>query len=248
MRIFILWILLIGFESVHAVTFEEANQMLHAGNTSAAASAYEQLIAQGGKSSALYANLGRALQQQGKIAEASLNYYRALVLNPRRKEALQGLVELSEKTGLQLLTSRWYAPIIEKISPFSLLIIGECLLWSGAFFLVAMAFRNRRQISALVLSICVLFLGAFLLGIGWWGDPRIVDATLAVVTAAQSESMLSQPAGTSSPVALLPPGSPVMVLSERGDWDYCVLPNGTKGWIASSSLSFVNPDHIPDRS
>ncbi len=249
MRILAIILFLTGFTALsRAVTFEEANEMLHAGNAAAAATAYEQLIAQGIKSSAVYANLGRALQQQGKIATASLNYHRALMLDPRRQEARQGLVELGEKTGLTAFSPRWTDRVVARVSLFSLLIIGGIFFWIGAAGLIATIFRNPRKSSSLILSIFCLGIGAFLLGIGRWGDPRVASANLAIVTADQGSSALSQPVETSASVASLPSGSSVVVLSEQDNWNYCRLPNGSMGWIPVSSLSFVNPEHAPERS
>lgn len=245
----ILFMLFTGFTTLScAATFEEANEMLHAGNAAAAAAAYEQFIAQGIQSSAVYANLGRALQQQGKIATASLNYQRALMLDPRRQEARQGLVELGEKIGLPAFPPRWSDPVVARVSLFSLLIAGGVFFWGGAIVLIAIIFRNPRKLSSLILSICCLGTGVLLLGIGRWGDPRVADANLAIVTADLGSSALSQPVETSAAVGSLPPGSPVIVLSEQDKWNYCRLPSGTMGWIPASSLSFVNPDHMPDRS
>lgn len=237
---------LIGFGSACAVTFKEANDLLYSGDASHAASAYEALIDQGVKSSALYANLGRALQQQGKTAAASLNYYRALVLDPQRIEARQGLAELVTTAGLLTFTPRWTQSIIERVPTLGLLILGEAFFWVGAFLLTIVIFRSQRTISSLCGSGCLFLVGALFLGISWFGDPRIVDAHLAIITKEKSELALSQPVETSAHVASLLPGSPVIVLSERGDWDYCQLPNGANAWIPSSSLSFVNPDHIAE--
>ena len=245
--------LLVGLGTARAVSFKEANGMLSGGDAGGAASAYEALLAQGMKGSAIYANLGRALQQRGKTAAAALNYHRALMLNPQRAEARQGLLELRAAAGLPEFAPNWRQKLTEKVSPSFLLVFGDVLFWSSLFLLVAVVFRSkrkvkRRRLPALLGGICLLFIGAAMLGIGWWSDPRVAHAHLAVITADQGALALSQPVETAARVASLPAGSPITVLSERGDWDYCQLPNGGHAWLPSSNLSFVNPEHVPDRS
>lgn len=250
MRIFLLLFFgLITFGTVgHAESFEEANEMLHAGNTHAAAAAYEQLIAEGIQSSAVCANLGRALQQQGNVATASLYYHRALMLNPRQQVARQGLAELGGRNGIPTFPPRWTDGVIERVSLASLVMVGEVFFWAGAFFLVAVIFRSRCKVTSLIFSTGCLLVGAFLLGMSRWGDPRIADANLAIVISDRGSSAFHQPVETSSLVASLPPGSPVAVLSEQGNWNYCQLANGSTAWMAASSLSFVNPEHKPGGS
>jgi hypothetical protein len=38
---------------------------------------------------------------------------------------------------------------------------------------------------------------------------------------------------------VLPPGSEIKVLSERGDWIYAALPNDLRGWIPANGAERV---------
>jgi hypothetical protein len=61
---------------------------------------------------------------------------------------------------------------------------------------------------------------------------------LAVVTAKEVEARLAT-ADNAKSILLLPAGSEITILSERGDWIYAALPNDQRGWIPASSAERV---------
>jgi hypothetical protein len=66
------------------------------------------------------------------------------------------------------------------------------------------------------------------------------DRTLAIVTAREVEAHLA-PAESAALAGVLPAGSRVRVLSERGPWTYCELPDERRGWLDSSAIERVRP-------
>src|SRR5205085_5656802 len=121
------------YATIQAASFEEATDRLLKGDIDNAAIAYEALLTKGICGSAIYANLGFALQKRNKLAEAALNYYRALMLNPQCIEAKAGLNQLRVQTGLPELTPIWIQGLPEMVTPTFLLIAGELLFWIGTF-------------------------------------------------------------------------------------------------------------------
>jgi hypothetical protein len=63
-------------------------------------------------------------------------------------------------------------------------------------------------------------------------------AALAVVTGKEVEARLAT-ADTAKSVLVLPAGSEIKILSERGDWVYAALPNDQRGWISASGAQRV---------
>ena len=61
---------------------------------------------------------------------------------------------------------------------------------------------------------------------------------LAIVTGKKIEARLAT-ADNAKSVLVLPPGSEIKILSERGDWIYAALPNDQRGWIPASSAERV---------
>ena len=72
--------------SIDPQTMQTANQLIESGHYAEAAASYEQLIAQGGRDSNLYYNLGNAYYLQGDLGRAILNYQRAAQLAPRDQD------------------------------------------------------------------------------------------------------------------------------------------------------------------
>jgi len=224
--------------TTQAVSFEEATDRLLKGDIDKAATAYEALLTQGICGSAIYANLGFALQKRNKLAEAALNYYRALMLNPQCIEAKAGLNQLRMQTGLPELAPTWIQRLSEIVAPTFLLIAGEILFWIGTFLQVRGGVR--KKLSLILSSSGLSLLGATVFLVGWLSDPRVTRKHLAIVTAQGGELALTQPVATATRIAPLPSGTPVTVLSERGDWSYCRLADGNQVcWIPTSSLSYV---------
>ena len=79
-------------------------------------------------------------------------------------------------------------------------------------------------------------------GASIFGIHTIEDGThgnaLAVITAKQVEARLAT-ADNAKSVLLLPAGSEIKILSERGDWVYAALPNDQRGWIPATSAERV---------
>ena len=70
--------------------FDAANAAYAEGRYEEAATGYEALLAEG-ENATLYYNLGNARFKQGELAQAILNYERALRLNPNHKDAKYNL-------------------------------------------------------------------------------------------------------------------------------------------------------------
>ena len=68
--------------------------------------------------------------------------------------------------------------------------------------------------------------------------PVAVSNNVAIVTAKETAARLA-PADRASVAEPLPAGSRVRVLSERGDWIYCALPGGGRGWIPETQIERV---------
>jgi hypothetical protein len=61
---------------------------------------------------------------------------------------------------------------------------------------------------------------------------------LAIVVAENAEARVAT-VDSSRSVLALPTGSEVLILQERGDWNYAALPNDQRGWIAANAVERV---------
>lgn len=188
-----------------------------------------------------YANVALALEKAGKPAEAIVNYERALLLDPGLAIAKNSLAELAAKQGVQLPPRQWTDDVVAIAHPDTLVALGSTISWVSMFALLFLVLGPRRPAWMTAAAVISLALGSMLFALGWVADPRIADASLAVVTAKDGADVLTQPASNSDRIAELPPGTPVGVLSPRGAWTYVDLARGAKGWVQTSRLTLVAP-------
>ena len=83
-------VLFFNLNAFTQTTFEQANIAYAEGRYEEAATGYEALLAEG-PNATLYYNLGNACFKQGELAQAILNYERALRLQPNHKDAQYNL-------------------------------------------------------------------------------------------------------------------------------------------------------------
>lgn len=220
--------------------FSEANAAFAAGEYSKAAVVYEKLLEAGSTSPELYYNLATALEKEGKPIEASLNYQRALILDPGLRPAHNNLALLAAERSIDERPRTWVNDVTAWVHPGTLMNLGSFLGWIGCVGLVIGIFTSGRR-GLMIVSVVVLVFSTVLFAVGWVGDPRIADANLAVVTESEGVKALAAPASNSSPVDDLPGGSSVGVLSPRGAWTYVEVSDGARGWVPTNSLTMVIP-------
>jgi hypothetical protein len=142
---------------------------------------------------------------------------------------------LRERSAAQVPETRWWERATESFSQRTLTISASLALWSGAALLVLVRRSRGAVVWMLTLLACLIAASAvaalFL---------RERDRMLAIITAREADARVA-PADLAKSAAKLPAGSRVRVLTERGDWIYCELPDAGRGWIPAGSLERVHP-------
>ena len=87
---------------------EAANKAYSEDDFAKAIELYNKAMAEDGKSSDLYYNIGNSHYRLGEVGEAVLNYERALKLNPSNKDARTNLQFVNEKHNLTTDTGKGY--------------------------------------------------------------------------------------------------------------------------------------------
>lgn len=215
---------------------QDARARFQDGEYEQSAKLFEQALEKSPPSAAVFYELGRALNKAGQEARASLNFRRALVLDPRFAAARSALQESNVALGIPPAKADWRSRIVERIPLDSLTLAGTVTFWAGAFlflsaFLVATVRRGR-----LWLGILLLLAGLGQLAVVWVSDPRIEYANTAVVLTTGGTSLRNSPADQSDKIAAMPQGSTVNILSQRGRWFYGQLPGGAKGWFLTEGI------------
>jgi tetratricopeptide (TPR) repeat protein len=239
-----LFIAAIAFVLVDAISaadesaFAKANQAYNEGRFEEAAEGYENLVRSGNWSANLFYDLGNARFRLGDFGKAILNYERALALDPHHPEADANLRLARDEARALELRKDWIERYASMATVKQYSLAAAVGFWF-ALFLVAHLLLSRRRsvgrIALIALSIVVSAVSVFAiftLENGTHGN------ALAVVTGKEIEARLAT-ADDAKSVLLLPAGSEIKVLSERGDWIYAALPNDQRGWIPATSAERV---------
>lgn len=217
--------------------FAKANQAYSETRFQEAADGYESLVHSGQWNANVFYNLGNAYYRLGNFGKAILNYERALALDPRHPEADANLRLARDEARALELGKDW----IERYASFATvqqyLIAASVAFWIAVFVGVRLLFSRRWSFGRAALIVIALILcGAS--GQAIYELERARGNALAIVTGKQIEARLAT-ADNAKSILVLPPGSEINILSERGDWIYAALPNDLRGWIPAKSAERV---------
>jgi uncharacterized protein YgiM (DUF1202 family) len=237
MRIYVLLLLMVASSAIGA----DAQSSFDSKDYTSAARELEQQLASSPPSAETYYNLGLANERAGNVPQAALNYERAVYLDPGLRPARNALASLAGLHGFPIPPHSWKSDVSALAHPDTLVGAGVALIWAGAFGLLFATQVNRRRSLTNALSVIALLVGGATLASGWLVDARMATRLPAMVHVKGGTEMLSAPANNSAPVASLPAGAPVDVLSPRGVWSHVKLDGGTRGWVHTESLTPLIP-------
>ncbi len=216
--------------------FAKANQAYGEARSGEAAAGYQELVRSGNWNATLFYNLGNAQYRLGNFGQAILNYERALALDPRHPEADANLRLARDEARALELKKNW----IERYAA-----VGTVKQWSmaaatGFWLALLMAVILTRRRSAARVALVVL--GLVACGVSVFAIATLENGpsgkALAIVTGKNVTARIAT-ADSAQTVLVLPAGSEIKLLSERGDWIYAELPNDQHGWIPASAAERV---------
>ena len=218
--------------------FAKANEDYAAGRFQEAVDGYQSLVASGQWSANLFYDLGNAWFRLGNFGEAILNYERALALDPHHPESDANLrIARDEARALELRTTG-YLLYIETGTFTQYSVVASVALWIALFAAARLVFLRRRSASLVALIIFSALVFSGLLYALYALETGNKGKDLAIVTGKNIEARLAT-ADNARSILVLPPGSEIKILSERGDWIYAALPNDLRGWIQATSAERV---------
>jgi len=207
--------------------------------------AFEAATLAGARNGELYANLGNAALQGGRLGPAVLAYRRALVVDPGNARALQNLrharsllpdwVPSPAEGGLldsffawhrstSIAAKRGAAAVVCLVMAIGL---GFAIAWGSSIG------RTAAIASGLVFALLVASLAT---------DPTRAASREGVIVAeetlARSADSINAPRRFSD---ALPGGTEVRILEDRGGWYQIELHNGRNAWVTASSVARVAP-------
>jgi tetratricopeptide (TPR) repeat protein len=215
--------------------FAAANQAYTNGDFPEARRLYAKIALVSPAPNAWY-NLGNAAFRMGDLGSAALAYERALLLQPGHPEAAANLKFIRTRTAARVPWAEWQEKAVRYAAQPWGIWTSVALSWIGFLLLGAAVFRRRSARGTIAAGVLIVLLGASALG-GLLYLQRS-SAQIAVVTSEQVDARL-EPADRASLAENLSAGSRVQLLSVQGDWTYCALPAGGRGWIPAKSIERI---------
>ncbi len=204
---------------------------------------FEQIAALKPKNAEVYYNLGNTYYRLNRIGPAVVNYQRALKINPAYKEAKDNL-SLTEgrianrihSTG-DIFFIDWWENLTHP---------NKASSWAVAalitFTLIITCLAVRRfvpsgeklpvQLPGVLGFVCTIFLV-----LAFAAAQRTEQATAAVVMQNDAPMMNGEQKG--KPLSLIPEGTTVKIVGEKGNWAEITLPDGRNGWLSQSLISKI---------
>lgn len=218
--------------------FASATQAYNDTRFQEAVDGYESLVQSGKWNATLFYDLGNAYYRLGNFGKAIVNYERALALEPRHPEAQANLrLASDEARALELRKDR-----IERYAGTATVkqysIAAAVAFWFALFIVAHLSLSRRGSAGGIALiALSLVICGASVFGV-YTLEHGTRGSALAVITAKEVEARLAT-ADNAKSILLLPAGSEIRIVSQRGDWIYVTLPNDQRGWIPAASAERV---------
>jgi tetratricopeptide (TPR) repeat protein len=218
--------------------FANANQAYNESRFQEAVTGYESLVQAGQWNANLFYDLGNAYYRLGNFGKAILNYERALALDPRHPEADANLRLARDEARALELRKDWSERYASMATVKQYSIAAAIAFWATVFIATHLVLSRRRsagRIALVVLSLIVCGVSVFAI---YTLENGTRGNALAIVSGKETDARLAT-ADNAKSILVLPPGSEIKILSERGDWIYAALPNDQRGWIPAQSAERV---------
>ena len=216
--------------------FTKANEAYTAGKFEEARRGYERILKNNPHANA-YFNQGNAFFRLKDPGHAALAYERALLAQPTHPEATANLKFVRDKSGARVADSEWKEKAWRYLAQPIPIWVGVVTAWIG-LAMIGRALLRRRSRWLLVIGVLIFIFGAGSVGALHFGQLEL--AKFAVVVAERSDAR-TEPADRAALAENLPAGSRVQIISTQGDWTYCTLPSGARGWLPTKNIETLVP-------
>ncbi|MBD8389473.1 tetratricopeptide repeat protein [Dysgonomonas sp. BGC7] len=203
-------------------------------------------LAKGNESADLYYNLGNAYFRINDLANARLNYERALLLAPGDKDIKHNIDYLLTKVEDKILVADtfflniWFRVVQNILSSdgWAVLAIASFLVFIAGlvffFFSKSIVVKKGAFYVGLVSLVIVIFANIFV-----FKQKNKIEHRDTAVIMVGSVPALSSPDINSKELFILHSGTKVSVTKEDRNWFEIEIDNGSVGWISRDKLEII---------
>lgn len=213
-----------------------------AGNYTSAASRYDSIVKQGGRSWELYYNLGAAYFKDNELGRAILNFERALSLDPGNEDIEHNLAVANVRTVdkiesvPQFFVVEWITALGKVFNADTWAVIAVVLLAVVLALIVLWRIKSSRVAFVCAIVGAVLMVVAFLYAHNARSTMGHSDSAIIVNTASV---VRSSPDSGGKELFVLHEGTKVDVVDQIGSWVEVRIASGNKGWIVSTDMEKI---------
>lgn len=226
--------------------FTTANNHYQNEDFQKAAEYYEQIIALGYISEAVYYNLGNCYFKLNEIGRAILNYERALKLDPNNEDILFNLKLANLRVAdrieplPQMLVVAWIKNILSAFTSDGWAIGSTFFLWLTLAYVACFLFINRPSLRQfLFLSALFSFLFSIILFLIAWRQSNVEKNQRHGIVMVTNTYIKSAPAANATDLFILREGVKAEILDEANGWRKIRLADGKVGWIELSHIEII---------
>ena len=207
---------------------------------------YESVLRSYGDSYELYYNLGNSYYKESDIANAILNYERALLIKPGDSDIRFNLELAKQQTVDKIeplkdfFLKEWIRSVQNLISVDSWATIGIACFVLFICCLVLFFFSKWMRLKkigfyfGILLFIVVIFANVF----AYNQKNELLNRNGAIVFA-PTVTVKSSPDNSGTDLFVLHEGTKVFIRSSVGDWNEIVLEDGNVGWINKKDIVII---------
>ena len=225
----------------------EGNRAYAEGRWEDASANYEAIRDLSLESASLYCNLGNAYFKQQNIAEAIVNYERALKLSPSYSDAKYNLAIANEMIQDKIdpvpefILKVWARNIANLMDSnawaWLFVFFLAATLALGLLFILGSTASSRR--AGFFTALVTLLLGVFSLTFSIWLRNENLREDYAVITRPVISVKSSPSEGSAKDLFILHEGTKVTVIDQVGNWSNIELSDGRQGWMLSEDYQII---------
>ncbi|MBE6214975.1 MAG: tetratricopeptide repeat protein [Bacteroidales bacterium] len=224
-----------------------ANNAYVEGRWDEAAKGYEMISGMGLESAVLYCNLGDAYFKAGSMADAILNYERALKMDPSYEDArynldlaggmIQDRIDPVPEFILEVWAKKLCRIMDSDAWAVTFIVLLALTLAMILLFILAPSAAGRR--TGFFVAVVTLILAVTSLVFSIWQKNDYMKADSAIVMRPVSSVKSSPSSESAQDLFVLHEGTKVETLDQVGTWTNIELADGRQGWIRTSDIEHI---------
>jgi tetratricopeptide (TPR) repeat protein len=222
--------------------FNKANAYYAKAQYKLALADYQQIIAAGQHSAAIYFNMGNASYKIADLPSALLYYEKAHQLAPNDEDISANLRLANSKTRDKIeelpefFMSRWWTSVYLSYPANTIAVISLICSFSGSAFLIIYFFAYRKAIKKTTFFISLIFFGLGLFSMFILSRQLNYFEQQYGIVFNSPVYVKSEPSEGSRSLVLIHEGLKVKILDVGQQWVKIRLANGSEGWIKGADL------------